>query len=140
MESDKKAVFHRGEETGAVIATANICEEKQGSSEVEMAELSSTVSLQHMPRKMLIVPPKTFFSYNGNKYYWKGYSDFFAEKTDKLLAQYQPATDDSSDKFGELIVSEGDKGLIDLIVVSAFIVQRRSDARKRAVIHSKIRI
>jgi hypothetical protein len=132
----KTLTFHRGQQTGPVIATAECCEEKQGSSKIQLVESSTTVSLEHIPRRMVMLNPKTSFVVDGNKYYWKGYTDLFDEKTDKLVAQYSPIEADN--KTGELIVTEGSKkNLNDLVVISAFILQRRSDARKRAVSHLK---
>jgi len=120
-----------------VIATAHLCEEKQGSSKIEMDETSTTVVLEHLPRRMIVLSPKTAFALAGNKYYWKGYTDLFEEKTDKLLAQLISIEGDD-DKTGELIVSEGDnKQFNDLVIISAFIMHQRSEARKRAVLSPK---
>jgi hypothetical protein len=118
-----------------VIATAETCEEKQGSSKIQMTETSTTIALEHIPRRMLVVPPKTTFTAGGKKYYWKGYTDLFDESTDKLLAQYSPVEVEGPDsKTGELLITEGvDKQINDLAVISAIVQQHRSEARKRAV-------
>jgi hypothetical protein len=120
-----------------VIATADPCEEKQGSSKIQMTEASTTISLEHIPRRMLVVPPKTVFTVEGKKYYWKGYTDLFDETTDKLLAQYEPIENEGPDsKTGELLITEGvDKEINDLAIISAVVQQQRSEARKRAVSH-----
>ena len=86
---------------------------------------------------MIVLSPKTTFSVAANKYYWKGYTDLFEEKTDKLVAQLTSIEGDD-DKTGELIVTESDnKQLNDLVIISAFIMQQRSNARKRAVFELK---
>lgn len=127
--------FHRGDKTGPVIATADCCQDKQGSSKIQMLESSTTVTLEHIPRRALILSPKTTFSVGDDKYYWKGYSDLFDEKKDRLLAQYQASSVEGADnKIGHLSVAEGDDTMLnDLVVISAFIMQQRADARKRAV-------
>ena len=135
MGPGSMVTFHRGEKTGPVIATADCCQEKQGSSKIEMVEPPTTVVLDHLPRRMLVLPPKTTFTFDGKKYYWKGYTDMFEEKTDKLLGQYLPASNEGADPgTGHLVVAEDDnKQLSDLVVISAVVMQQRSDARKRAV-------
>lgn len=129
--------FHRGGKASAVIATADPCQEKQGSTKIQYTEPESTIVLEHLPRRMVILPPKTSFTLDGKKYYWKGYSDLFEEKTDKLVCQYSPRTEDGADpNTGSLLFSEGnDKKLDDMIVISTVVMQQRSEARKRAVYH-----
>lgn len=125
---------------GPVIATADCCEEKQGSSKIEMVEFSTTVSLDHIPRRMVVLSPKTSFAVDGKKYYWKGYTDLFEDKTDKLVAQYLPSLNGGAENIGELIVTESDnKQLNDLVVISTVVMQHRSQARERAVSRVKIR-
>jgi hypothetical protein len=135
MGPGKTVTFRRGGKDGPVIATADPCHEKQGSSKIEMASPSTTVVLEHLPRRMLVFPPKTSFSVDNNKYYWKGYTDLFEEKSDRLFAQYQPSlTGENEPNTGQLLVNDVDnKFLTDLIVASAVVMQQRSDARKRAV-------
>ena len=137
MEPNSAITIHRGEKSLPVIATADCCQEKQGSSKIQMVETSTTVVLEHLPRRMLVLPPKTSFTFAGKKYYWKGYTDLFEEKTDKLLAQYQPTMTEGADPcIGQLIIAEGDNlQLNDLVFISSIIMQQRSDARKRAVSH-----
>ena len=129
--------FHRGGKAGVVIATADPCQEKQGSSKIQFTEPSSTIILEHLPRRMIILPPKTSFTFDGKKYYWKGYTDLFEEKTDKLVSQYYSKAEEGADpNTGSLLVTEGnDKQLDDMIVISAVVMQQRSEARKRAVYH-----
>jgi Family of unknown function (DUF6593) len=129
--------FHEGQKDGPVIATAEPCKDKQGSSKIQYGKPESTIALEHLPRRMLVLSPKTVFTFDDKKYYWKGYSDLFEEKTDKLVAQYTPKMTEGADPFtGSLLVTEGNrKQLDDLIVVSTAVMQQRSDARRRAVCH-----
>ena len=135
MGTGSTIAFHRGGKTGHVIATAECCEEKKGTSKIQMVEVSKTVDLEHSPRRLVVIPPKTTFSFDGNEYSWKGYTDLFDENKVRLIAQYNPTLIENADnKIGQFLIREGDtKKLTDLIVFSAFVVQHRSDARKRAV-------
>jgi hypothetical protein len=128
-----------GQAVAPLLATAECCEEKQGSSKIELVESSTTVSLEHIPRRALIFAPKTTFTFNGKEYYWKGYTDLFEQKTDKLTAQYSPI-ESSGNKVGEILIAEGkdnevSKQLQDLIIISTFVMEQRSNARQRAVCH-----
>jgi len=58
--------------------------------------------------------------------------NLFEEKTSRLVAQYQPMG--SNKRLGQLSVSDGDQDFTDMVVVTAFVLQRSTDAQKRAVI------
>jgi len=133
----KIITLRRGDRDGSVVATGEVCEDKQGSSEVKLGD-DVTVALEHIPRRMLMLPAKTTFAINGKKYYWKNYTDLFDASTDKLIAQYTPIEVETKDsKTGDLLITEDQMtGLRDLVVISAIVLQQRADARKRAVILS----
>lgn len=132
----KTITFHRGGKEGKVIATAETCEDKQGTSRIEFVESSTKVALEHLPRRMVgILPPKTTFEVEGKKYHWKGYTDLIDESNNKLVAQYTAIELEGSDnKTGNLVISEGEEKIFDLAVFSTMVQQHRSDARTRAVI------
>ena len=140
MGTGSTITVHRGDKTGPVIATAEACQEKQGSSTIQIVEPSSTILLEHLPRRMIVLPPKTTFSVDGKPYYWKGYTDLFEEKTDKLFAQYSPTlTGGAETTTGRLLISQVDnQNLNDVVFVSTVVMQQRADARKRAVYHLTI--
>ena len=118
-----------------MFATAEACEEKQGTSTIELTESNTKVILEHHPRRMAgILPPKTTFEADGKKYYWKGYTDLIHEGDNKLVAQYTAIEIESPDnKTGDLVISEGQETIFGIIVISAIVQQQRSNARKRAV-------
>jgi len=91
------------------------------------------MTLEHVPRRLLFFSPKASFTFDGKKYSWKGLHNLFEEKTNRLVAQYQPTG--SNNRLGQLSVSDGDQDFTDMVVVTAFVLQRSSDARKRAVIN-----
>lgn len=125
--------LHRGGKTGPVIATADPCHEQQGSSKINCTDPESTIVLEHVPRRMLgLLSPKTKFSIGDKKYYWKGYTDVFEEKTDKLVAQYTVVGADAN--TGNLLTTEGnDETTREILVLSTILMQGRSEARRRAV-------
>jgi hypothetical protein len=97
-----------------------------------LSDSATTVILTHSARRFSLSPPKTTFTVNGKEYYWKGYNDLFERKSDKLIAQYS-RVEGVDDKFGTIVFGKADKFLTDVILVSSFVLQQRSDARKRAV-------
>ena len=128
--------LRRGGKDGAVIATGDPCHEKQGSSKINCTNPESTISLEHIPRRMMgMLPPKTTFSIGEKKYYWKGYTDVFEEKGDKLAAQFTPPSAEGADpNTGRLLMTEGsDDSTRAVIVLSTIVMLGRSEARKRAV-------
>ena len=135
MGTGNTITFHRGGKTAPVLATAECCQEKQGSSTIQFVEPSTTVVLEHLPRRMIVLSPKTTLKIDDKSYYWKGYTDLFEEKTDKLVAQYTPKmTDGVETTTGQLLVIETtDQMINDSVVISTILMQQRSDARKRAV-------
>jgi hypothetical protein len=135
MGPGSSLTLHRGGKDGAIIGTAEPCTEKQGSSKIQYTDPESTIVLEHIPRKMLVMPPKTTFTHDGKKYYWKGYSGVFEEKSDKLVGYYTPKTTEGADaNTGTLLITQGDnKQLEELIVLCTVVMQQRSEGRKRAV-------
>jgi hypothetical protein len=133
----KTLTIRRGGKEGPTIAVAECCEDKQGSSKIQLEESSTTVDLEHVPRRALVFPPKTTLTIDEREYYWKGYTDLFDKKSDKLVAQYHSF--EAGDKVGEILIAEGkkdeprSKNFQDVVIISAFIMQHRSSARARAV-------
>jgi hypothetical protein len=98
-----------------------------------LSDSATTVILTHSARRFSLSPPKTTFTVNGKEYYWKGYNDLFEKKSDKLVAQYS-RVEGVDDKFGTIVFGNlADEFLTDVILVSSFVLQQRSDGRKRAV-------
>jgi len=125
--------LHRGGKAGPVLATADPCHEQQGTSKITCTDPESAVILQHIPRRMLgLLSPKTKFSVGEKKYYWKGYTDVFDEKTERLVAQFTPEGTEAN--AGNLLTMEGiEDTTLSVLVLSTVLMQGRSEARKRAV-------
>ena len=138
MESEQILTFYR-DSNGPLIATAEYCQDKQGTSTIHMVEPSAEILLEHAPRKLLVIPPKTSFSLDGIKYCWHGYSNLYRDDVYSLAAQYKPISPKKHDqKVGQLLIRGYDSHFINVVVISSFILQQRSEARKRKVIPSRI--
>jgi hypothetical protein len=128
--------IHRGDKTGPIIARGNTCLEKEGTTEVHFSESqsSATISLIHQHHDFWHFHGKTTFEYEGKKYHWKGHTALVDDASNTLLAVFHTSWAETRvDKLGRLeIMPEGSK-LQDLVVVSALVVQERSDERIQAV-------
>jgi hypothetical protein len=127
--------LHRGGKDGRVMATADPCHEKHGSSKITMTDPESTIPFEHHPSRMLgILPPKTTFSIGGRKYHWKGDTDIFEDKTDTLIAQYQP--EGPGPNTGNLLMTgASDESTREIMVLSSIFMQRRFETNSHAVPH-----
>ena len=136
MGKYNKFRLHWGDETGQVIATGIICREKRGSTNIQMIESSRIVNLEHTPRRLLLISPKTTFSINGHKYRWIGDSNVFENKTNCLVGQYYAnLARGEEDKIGTLLLREGKNELTHMVVISALVLQARSIKHNHAVFH-----
>ena len=59
--------FRHTDKSGLVIANLTYSTKKYGSSDIEIVESPATVTLDHRPRRVIIVPPKTSFTVAGKK-------------------------------------------------------------------------
>lgn len=135
VESRTVITLHRGENTGPVIAKCDLCQEKQGSSKIHI-EPATTVILEHTPCRFFLIPAKTSFSVDDKKYCWRGQSQLFDAKRDKLIALYHPnPMEDTEGNIGQLLIAESNTQLTVLVIMTAFVEQRRSDLFK-AVSHT----
>ena len=135
---DHKLVIHRGENTGPVIATTgglNSAKE-DGVTEVYVTDDSDPITLKHVHHEFFHVHGKTMFTYNGKKYHWKGHTGLVDDETDTLLAIFHSSWFDLNwNKVGRLEITSEGKKTLDLVVITALIVQERSDEQKQAVLH-----
>ena len=129
--SGNHLTFHRRGEAGPIISTATYCEGQLGSSDIKLVQSSGTIRLEHIPRRLLFFSPKASFTFAGKKYSWKALHNLIEEGTNRLVAQYQPIG--SNNRLGQLSMSDGDQNFTDMVVVTAFVLQRSTDARKRTV-------
>jgi len=131
MSTENTMVVHRDGKDGPVIATTEACQDKMGSSKIQMASSDTTITLVHTARAFSLGSPKTAFTVNGKEYEWKGYNTLVEKKTGRLVAQYSPVEKD--DLYGNLVFAKGDQFRTDMIVLSTLVLQQRAAARIRAV-------
>ena len=75
---------------------------------------------------------KTSFTYNGGEYTWKGHSEFVDKEGNILAVFFASWFEGTGHKIGRLEILEGGKAMVDVIVVSAMVVQERTDEHKQA--------
>ena len=130
-----KLTIHRGDKTGPVIATTgDVNMAKEGVTEVRFADESNSIVLEHVHHKFLHIYGKTMFTYNGKKYHWKGQTGLVDDDTDTLMALFHSSWFDLNwNKVGRLEITSEGKKILDMAVITALIVQERSDEGKQAV-------
>ena len=126
--------IHRGNKFGFTIATGSHCLEKKSVTHLHFPESTRTVRLEHFHHKFLHFHGKTIFTYNGTKYHWKGNTVLVDDDTGEVLANFHSSRiDTASNKIGRLEVTNAGEKLLSLVVITALIVQEKSDENKRAV-------
>lgn len=133
-ETDKigKLTFHRAGKDGPIIATGDPCLEVEGQTDVHFLEPKSTIQLRHEHHKLPNLKSKTSFQVDNKSYYWRGHNDLLDEETHSLIATFHPSwLEGSCHKIGRLeIMAEVPQ---DVIVITALVVQERTDEHKLSV-------
>ena len=136
--SDRKIIIHRGGKTGPVIATGSVCSDKEGTTEVQSQDDVSMITLEHVHHDLLHTHGKTSFTYNGKRYHWKGHTGLVDDETNTLLAIFHSSWFGLNwTKIGRLEITVDGQKMTDVVVVTALIVQERSDEEKQSVIGHK---
>lgn len=109
---------------------------KKGVTEVHFSDESNPIVLDHVHHEFLHIHGKTSFTYNGKKYHWKGHTGLVDDETDTLMAIFHSSWFDLNwNKVGRLEITSEGKKLSDVAVVTALIVQERSDEARQSVSH-----
>jgi hypothetical protein len=135
---DHKLSIHRGDKAGPIIATTGgLCPTQKGVTEVYLQEDSNPIVLEHIHHETFHIHGKTMFTFNGKKYHWKGHTGLVDDETDTLLAIFHSSWFDLNwNKVGRLEITSEGKKLLNIAVITALIVQERSDEGKQAVCSS----
>ena len=134
MLPDHKIVVHRGPKTGPVLATGLLCPNKEGVTEVHVEGDTGVITLEHVKHAPLHIHGKTEFSYDGKKYRWKGHTVLVDDEHSTLLAIFYSSWFDLNwNKVGRLEVTTDGQKMLDIAVITALIVQERSDEEKQMV-------
>jgi len=117
-----------------VLATATLCLLKDGTTDVHFVEPRASVHLEHTNRLLPFFQGITSFTYNGKNYHWKGQSALIDDETKCLLAvMHSRFLETESHKLGTLVITYDGKEILDLAVVSALVLQERSEEGMLAV-------
>ena len=131
---DHKIIVHRGPKTGPVLATGLLCPDKEGVTEVHFESDTGVITLEHVKHAPLHIHGKTEFSYRGKKYHWKGHTGLVDDEHGTLLAIFYSSWFDLNwNKVGRLEVTTDGQKMLDIAVITALIVQERSDEEKQMV-------
>jgi hypothetical protein len=103
-----------------------------------LSQEHTTLSLEHFDRKFFHAYDKTMFTYHGNKYHWKGHSELLEDETEIVLAVFHAGWFDSrtgvkGTKLGRLEITYDGLNLMDLVMISAMVVQERADEELQSV-------
>lgn len=133
---DHKVTIHRGGKTGPEIATTSSPIFAQPDiTEVSLANESEPLVLEHVEYGLLHIHGKTSFTVGGKKYHWKGHTGLVDDETDTLLALFHSSWFTFEwNKVGRLEITSEGKKMLDLVAITALIVQERSDEAKQAVL------
>lgn len=117
------------------MATGALCPDKEGATEVHFEDDAKVITLQHVKHAPLHIHGKTGFLYGEKKYHWKGHTALVDDEHGTLLAVFYSSWFDLSwKKLGRLEVTTDGQKMLDVAVVTALIVQERSDEEKQMVL------
>jgi hypothetical protein len=132
-DEEHNVTIHAGDRSCPVIAIAKQCLAQDGVTDIHFTVSGDTVRLEHVHRLLPFFHGKTLFEVGGKKYHWKGQTALLDDQTGQLLAGFH-ATYLETDyhRLGNLVVTEEGKKTLDLVVISALVLQERSDEGKLA--------
>jgi hypothetical protein len=134
---DHRLIIHRGDKSGPIIATGEPCLSQEGLTEIHFAGYGS-LQLKHVHHKFLRFRGKTSFEYNGKVYHWRGHSQLVEDDSGVVLALFHPGWFElSGSRLGKLEITYDGLKMLDLVVITALIVQERSDEGKQAVLRPR---
>jgi len=134
---DHVLTFRRGDKRGSIIATADICPDKEGITLIWFPKDHNTIQLKHGHHSLPRIHEKTSFIYNGKSYCWEGRSELYEKDLDRnvLIANFQESLLPSDyTKVGRLEISRDGNSLIELAVITGLIVQERLDEKKSVTV------
>jgi hypothetical protein len=124
--------FHRGGKDGPIIATTTPSLEKESGTDIQFYEPNFSFPLLHTHRKLPSLTGKTSFSTNGKDYHWKGHNELIDDSSKDVVARFHPTwLEGSGQKIGTLELSQ--KDIQDIAVITAIVVQERTDEHKVSV-------
>ena len=124
--------FHRGGKDGPVIATGTPCLQTEGQTDIHFDELGLVIPLLHKHHKLPSLHSRSSFSANDKNYHWKGHGELIEDKANEVVATFHSTWfEGAHHKIGRLDIAQ--KEIQDIIVITAMVVQERSDEHKLSV-------
>lgn len=118
-----------------MIATVDPCLKRTGQTDVhvQLDEEKLTVSLTHKHHLLPSLHSKTSFVAHGKPYHWQGHKDLYDEQASEVIATFKSTwLEGTCHKIGTLEFAPH-RGNQDLIVITALVVQERSDEHRLSV-------
>ena len=93
------------------------------------------IPLQHKHHLLPLIHSKSNFSANDKSYHWKGYNELIDHETNEKVATFHSTWFQGDyHRIGQLDISQ--REIQDIIVVTALVVQERSEEHRRSVSYS----
>lgn len=134
-QDDKTLLIRRGGQHGKLIAIATQCLEKDGVTNIHLLEPQKcTIQLEHDSTIFPFFHGKAGFSFDGKSYHWKGHTALIEDETGILIAALHTRFVESDPhNLGTFVVTLDGKAILDLVVVTCFVMQERSEEGKLSV-------
>jgi hypothetical protein len=114
------------------LATAETSKAIEGSTEIYFHDSGKSIEIHHSHTRFPFAHCKTLFTYNGKAYHWKDHKELVDDATGEVVGRFHAKWLEGSGRhIGTLEVK--DVRMQDLVVLTAIVVQERSDERTLAV-------
>jgi hypothetical protein len=114
------------------MATAETSKAVEGSTEIYFHDSGTSIEIHHSHSRLPFSHCKTLFMYNGKAYHWKDHKELVDDTTGEVVGKFHTTwLEGTGHKIGTLEVK--DVQMQDLAVLTAIVVQERSDERTLAV-------
>ena len=131
-DPDSNLTIRRGTAEGPIMATAETSKAVEGSTEIYFHDSGTTLEIHHSHKTLPFTHCKTLFTYNGRAYHWKDHKELVDDATGEVVGKFHATwLEGSGHRIGTLEVK--DVQMQDLAVLTAIVVQERSDERNLAV-------
>jgi hypothetical protein len=133
-DPDSNLTIRRGNSDGPIMATAETSKAVEGSTEIYFHDSGTSIEIHHTHSRLPFVYCKTLFTYNGKAYHWKDHKELVDDATGEVVGRFHTMwLEGSGRRIGTLEVLK-DVRMQDMVVITAIVVQERSDERNQAVL------
>lgn len=114
-------------DSGPIIATADICQDKEGITEIEFNEQKITIQLRHGYHQVPRIHTATSFAYNGSGFWWERHSELYRKDRDDstLIAIFYPSS--ASERVGTIeVICDGER-MSGMTIITSMILLKRAE-------------